>query len=367
MVSSYIIYISTVIFATVFAGLAQKYCYINKKGNVVPNKMFWFMSMGILVFIMGFRDLSVGVDGGNYLRIYKNINELGVIEYIQNTTHEPGYIIFNRLIYLIFNDFQWVLILSSLFIIFGVYKALEYEIKNISLPLAVFIFSTTQYFYYFGIIRLGMAVSIIAFAYRYILEDKKTKYILMVLVATMFHFSALFALGLIFLTQRKKGKFYKRNIIIIALIVPVAFFMVRAFIFPLINIDRYQRYIQSSIIGIDLGFLPWLPFLFLFLIHYNKFVRTRKNYQFYFYLYIMRIVTEMSYPILGGGRMIWYVYLSVCFLLPATVRVNKNKFVKLILLVVIIFFSIVYSYHAYFASYSYRGPTMFPYINIIFQ
>lgn len=366
MVSSYIIYISTITLSTIFAGLAQKFSYYNKKGNLTPNKFFWFISMGILIFVMGFRDLSVGVDGRSYLKIYNNINSLGIFEYYQHYIHEPGYVIFNRLIYLIFDDFQWVIILSSVFIIYGFYKAIEYEIENISLPLAVFLFSTTQYYYYFGIIRLGMAVSIVVVAYRFIIENKKKKYILSVFLATMFHYSALFALGLIFLTQSKREIFQKKNIIIITIIVPLAFSFVNFFIFPFIEASRYQHYVQSSP-GISFGFLPWMPFLILFLLHYNSFVRTSKHYQFYFYLYVMRIVTEAFSPFIGIARMFWYVNLSICFLLPATIKIYKNKYIKLFLFFVTIFFSVVYLFHAYLSLNSGRGPTMIPYVNILFN
>ncbi|MFW6008129.1 MAG: EpsG family protein [archaeon] len=364
MVNSYIVYILTIILSTIFAGLAQKYFRYNKNGKKTPHKLFWFMSMGILVFTMGFRDLSIGVDGRSYLNIYNNINSLGILEYYQHYIHEPGYVIFNKVIYLIFNDFQWIIILSSFFIIYGFYKAIEYEIENISLPLAVFIFATTQYYYYFGIIRLGMAVSIVVMAYRYIIENKKKKYILAVFLAAMFHYSALFALGLIFLTQSKKGIFHKINIIIISIIVPVAFSFVNFFIYPLIEVSKYQKYVQSSP-EISFGFLPWFPFLILFLLHYNNFVRISKHYQFYFYLYVMRIVTEAFSPFIGTARMFWYVNLSICILLPATIRIYKNKYIKLFLLLITISFSIVYLYHAYLSLNSGRGHTMFPYLNIL--
>jgi hypothetical protein len=365
MISSYIFYTTTVLLSTIFANLAQKYSFVNKKGKKIPHRLFWFISMGILIFVMGFRANTVGVDDLNYLRGYNTANSLDVFHYYQSHVTEPGFYLLYRLVYFLFNDFQWLIILTSAITVFCFYKALAYETENISLALAVFIFSTTQYFYYFGIIRLGLAVSIIAFAYRYILENKKKKYILMILLATMFHYSALFALVLLFIKQDRNRKFKRSTIIKLALIIPAAFYSVRLFVYPFITASRYQKYIESSGV-ISSSFISAIPFFILFLLQYNKFTAINRNYQFYFFLFLIKVVTEMFAPIVGIGRMVWYVNLSLCFLLPATIRINKDHMIRLIILVLTILYCVVYSYYAYFGN-SFRGGYMLPYRSIFFD
>src|SRR5690606_405784 len=110
----------------------------------------------------------------NYLRNYNIANSMGIVQYYNHYVTEPGFYILYRVVNMIFNDFQWLIIITSTFTILFFYKALAYENENISLPLGVFIFILTQYFYYFGIIRMGLAVAIIAYAYRFIL-NKETK------------------------------------------------------------------------------------------------------------------------------------------------------------------------------------------------
>ncbi len=282
MVKTYVFYFTTVFISTMFAGLAQNRAYVDKKGKKVPKRIYWFISMAILIFVMGFRANSVGVDDLNYLRGYNIANSVDIFQYYKEHVTEPGFYLLYKLVYYVFNDFQWLIILTSTFTIFCFYKAFEYEIENISLPLAVFIFSTTQYFYYFGIIRLGLAVAIIVFAYRYILENKKKRYILMVLLATLFHYSALFALVLLFIKKDKYNKFKRNTVVKLVLIIPVAFYYVRLFIYPFITASKYQKYIASSQI-ISLGFITSIPLFILFLFHYNKFITYNKNYQFYFF------------------------------------------------------------------------------------
>lgn len=365
MFSSYIVYIATVLFSSMFAGLAQKYSKDNKKGKRVPNKLFWSISMMILIFIMGFRDPAVGVDDASYIHNYNLANSMSFNDYYLAHTTEPGFYFLLRIVNLIFNDYQWLFILSTIITIACFYKSISFEIENISLSLTVFIFASTQYFYYFGIVRMGIAVAIISVAYRYIIQDKKKKFILLVLLATMFHYSALFAFIALFIKFNSEKQFKKNTLLKIMIVIPLSFYGVRFFIYPLITASRYQGYIES-VGSISLGFISSsLPFLILFTCFYNRLTLKKKNYQFYYFLFIIKLFTEIFSPIIGIGRMVWYVNLSLCFLLPAVIRITDDRIIKMMVFLITIFYCVIYSYYAYFGD-SFRGTFMLPYKNIIF-
>lgn len=368
MIASYLFYLGTVLFASVFAGLAQRYSHPGKEGKKVPHRFFWFISMGILIFVMGFREVGVGLDDLNYLRLYNRVvNSSNILDYYRTNVIEPGFYFLCRLVHYIFADFQWVIILTSIITIFYFYKAIEYEIENIPLGLAVFIFSTTQYFYYFGILRLGVAVSLIGFAYRYILENKNGKYIFMILLAALFHYSAAIALLLLFLNYFR-GKFYKNKKSImfqIILITLISFCMIKWCVYPFVTASRYQRYIYSS------GFmsktiLNEIPLLILSWAYYNKSKTINKRYPFYFFLFFIKLVVEMLSPIVGTARFFWYFSLGLCFLLPSIVKMNENWFERFGMLILVVFYCLVYSYYAYFGN-SYSGLFMLPYRNVFFK
>jgi len=366
MISSYLFYLGTILSATVFAELAQRYSHVSKKGKKVPHRFFWFISMGILIFVMGFREIGVGLDDLNYLMVYNGvIDSTSILDYYRIDIIEPGFYFLCRFVYYVFNDFQWVVILTSIITISCFYKAIEYEIENISLGLAIFIFSTTQYFYYFGILRLGVAASLIAISYRYILENKKGKYILMVLLAASMHYSALIALLLLFIKPSTNKVYKKSTIIKTALIIPLFFCMVRWFVYPFITASKYQGYIHSSgFIGIT--FISEVPFFMLFLLHYSKLGIINRRYRFYFLLFLIRLMIEMFYPIVGTARFFWYFSLSLCFLLPGVIKINKDWFVRFIMLTLTVLYCLVYSYYSYFGN-SYSGLFMLPYRNVFFK
>lgn len=362
MIASYAFYGAGVLSATLLAWLSQIF-FRYRNGNRRPHLFFYSLSALVLIFIMGFR-AQTAVDDGNYLRIYNEVAEKNIIEFYQTRTTEPFYVLLNYFVKFVFDDFQWVIIITSAIMIACFYWAISYEFGKISLGLAVFIFATTQYFYYFGIIRLGIAVSIIVVAYRFIIENKKSKYIFMVLLATMFHYSALFALIMVVvkidrLARLKQGTFAK-----IFLAIPIAFFLVRLLAAPFLS-ERYSKYFASDNF-ISFGFINLLPFLLLYMLDYKKLRSLGVNYEYYFVMFYITIITEAFAPIIGIGRMIWYFSLSNAFLLPGVIRVNKEITLKFLLVLLTIGYCVFYSYIAYFGV-SDRSPYMLPYRNVFFE
>jgi hypothetical protein len=361
MASSYIFYAATVLMVVFFAWLAQKFSYYNKKGIRVPHFLFNTLSMGILIFVMGFR-AQTAVDDMNYLRGYLEITSMPINEYYEFRKTEPLFVLLNYFTKFIFDDYQWLIVISTIITIYFFYKALSYELDKISYPLAIFIFSLSHYFYFFGILKLGLAASIIAFGYRYILKEKRYIFVLIVLIAFLFHYSALFALILLFYKTDSYKRIKKNTLIKITTIILLAFFVLRL-LSPYLLV-KYQSYFDSSV-SFDLGFVNLLPFLLIFLFNHKKLRNLNPNNELYLMLFFISFIIQVLSPIIGTGRMVWYVSLSNAFLLPAVIRVNKSYFVKYLYFVMIIGYYAIYSYYAYFGD-SYRSSFMLPYENIFF-
>lgn len=357
MVYSYVIYFGVVLLSTFFAFLAQYFAKTNDL-KTTPNPFFYWISLLSLVLVMGLRSMSVGVDGTNYYYNYLKANSMDLFTYYQNHITEPGFYLLYKLSFLLGNH-QWLFVIAAFITVLFFYKAISYQMDKISFPLAIFIFASTQYFYYFGIMRMGIAVAIIAYAYKYILEGNNKRYILWVIVATTFHYSALFALVVLFFNRNKNGFFKKENILKIAVVIPLGFLAVRFIIFPFLTADRYSGYVESS--GVfDIGFITTLPLLVIFSFFYNRLTIAHPHFQFYYFLFLAKVVTELFSPIIGTGRMVWYLNFSICFLFPIILKINNDKKVKVLILIIAILYSVFYSYNAYFGD-SWRGENMFPY------
>ncbi len=156
-----------------------EYCYFQLSVCSPRYRWLWGISFLILWFIMGFRR-DVGVDFNGYREVYERVLQTGFFGYYRSGNFlEPGYLLAVLLIGRVFGDFAVVFACSSFFALALFYKNFAYEIQEISLGLCIFIFSSTQYFYYFGIERLFIAVSIVAFAFRYLILGRKKKFFCM--------------------------------------------------------------------------------------------------------------------------------------------------------------------------------------------
>jgi hypothetical protein len=181
---------------------------------------------------MGYRSIDVGVDDKNYRISYDAAKTLSLLDYYSSRVTEPGFYLLNRLVGMIFDDFQIVILVSSFITIFLFYKAFEFEFKKISLTLLIFIFITTQYFYYFGIVILGVAAAIIAYAYRFIVRNEPKKVVVSILIATLFHYSALFCFIFLFFMERNPKRtlnhvFKNNKILKVIVVIPILFLSIR--------------------------------------------------------------------------------------------------------------------------------------------
>ncbi len=70
-----IIYVITIILASLLAGIAQILAK-DKNGKYKLNRFFWIASMIVLIFIMGFRNIGVGIDDLSYQRIFNKVRNI---------------------------------------------------------------------------------------------------------------------------------------------------------------------------------------------------------------------------------------------------------------------------------------------------
>ena len=236
MTKEYVIYYGTILLASFFAWLAQKFAK-DKEGKFRLNKFWFILSMLTLSFTMGLRTIGVGVDDKSYERIFIEIKNNNFITLFLETKMEIGYLLLNQIFAFFTNDFQVVLYFITLITLAFYYKAIEYERKNVNYFLLVFLFGTIMYLYFFGIIRLFIATGIVAYAYRFIFEKNTKKYIKWVIIASLFHYSALFALIFIYFSTEKKEKTrsISKLVLITAIVLPIVMIAFSKLIIPILR------------------------------------------------------------------------------------------------------------------------------------
>ena len=343
----YVIYYGTILLASLFAWLAQKFAK-DKEEKFKLNKIFWILSIATLVITMGFRSIGVGVDDYSYRKIFNDVIAYGPITKFMQSTMEPGYLILNYIISLFTNDFQTVLFVTSCIPILFYYKAIEYERKNVNYFLTVFLFGTLMYLYFFGIIRLFIAASIATYALKYIFEKKNRKFVFFILLATTIHYSAIFMLFLLYFSTEKEEKPRKiRNIVLlITVAMPVVIIIISQVIFPNMG-DRYSDYTTMNGLKLSIDQFDKLPITLLAIFLYKDLVKINKNTKIYITLSALTTVISIYSTMIGIGRIQWYLNFSICILLPLMVRaINKNKMYRywnILFIPIIVVYAMFYS------------------------
>jgi hypothetical protein len=164
--------------------------------------MWWFRKKQNLALALGFADLfvmaairsmDIGRDNGSYEKIFQKVSR-GDITLSNTNGYEWGYIFLNQLVGRMHGEIRTLLVVVSFLFLFGVFY---YVKKNAIYPWISIYFYICMYYYQqsFTIWRQALAISIVLFAYIQLEERKYIRYFLLVLLAALFHRSALLALA----------------------------------------------------------------------------------------------------------------------------------------------------------------------------
>lgn len=154
--------------------LSAIYCKfgIKQEQNV---KIFMGISFIVLFFIMGFRDPLMGTDSIMYNNIFMRIGQQPSIweAFSASGISAPGYVIFCRVVYKIFPNYQARIIGTSLVILVGIFRYIKKSSKDVYLSIILFL-TLTFYVQSFNISRQYMAIAILLNAFVEWYRNKKS-------------------------------------------------------------------------------------------------------------------------------------------------------------------------------------------------
>lgn len=156
-----------------------------------------------LFLLSALRGESVGGDLENYLPnfdAYYYLNNVG--DLLGYSSHEPGYVLFAKMISLISPSHRFYLIITSFCCLLGPFF-LIYKYSNAPGLSFIMYYSLGFYTNTMNNIRQSLAISICCFAVPFILDKQYRKFILLVAIATMFHYSAALFLFSFFLSGKE--------------------------------------------------------------------------------------------------------------------------------------------------------------------
>ena len=154
------------------------------------NNFFRVLSMGILITFVGFR-YGVGVDYFSYEDMF--------LEGDLSSWVEPGYFYLMKLILFLNGEFYWVTISAALITIYFLYKGVLNLTPYFVLSIFLFLVSPSGYGFCVNGMRQGISAAMFLFSIKYIIEGNFYKYCGILLIASLFHVSALILIPFYFI------------------------------------------------------------------------------------------------------------------------------------------------------------------------
>ncbi len=320
MIFTFFIYFF-VLFLSVISLVVYRY-----SNNKLHKNISIISSLFIIVLFSSIRASTVGIDNYEYSEWYKTFSiDNGIFDAITSNImdYEPGFVVINYFLKYFSLEYSYALIIYALLIWIPIYRLIKFS-KDFYF--AIFVFITLGFlFFTFNGQRQAIAIGFVFLATRYLFEQKNIKFLLSILVATMFHFSAI--LMLIILIINKLPKFSTKTwliFIIASLIVPLAFLFgiieKVAALFPF-----YGSYIQNDNFtqanSFSAGVLYQILFEFIILFYYKTYAKT--NYEIK--IFQLFLFGAIAYNLFYGNLFLSRIVVYLLFFQPLVLAVILSK------------------------------------------
>lgn len=360
--NTFLFYFTIISGASIFALLSQ-----SVKEKEISHTLLFF-SISILWLPFATRDL-MGTDDNVYLNIFNKITTAGFLRTFLKSTMEPGYLLLNKISFLITDNYIFCRILCATlpFIIF--YKTLIKLSRNIYFYIAILHIGCCLYFIILeaALVRMFIAISIVLYSFRFLINGQTKKYGYTILIAMLFHYSA--GVMLLFSILTIKDHYYAKSPVKISILLTLIFVIMFGFVsFMASNIlgERYLIYSVQDDSDMTSGFnimkLDTLPFVIWGII-FHKHIPSSKitSYNIFLIILLMSSVVSIMSSFMPLGRLIFYFNCSIIFLVSYWYRYSTG-----IIKSSTIFIYTLYCFlYAYVTKLSIFDNNLYPYKGLI--
>ena len=331
--------------------LIPVFAYIS--GDAVNrNKAFLVCYMGALALFVGLADMFGGYDRYIYGEVFDSIadgvtNGMGYRYLPSLLFYEPGYSALSYVIALVTENRYVYIFIVTMLIYYCMYKAFEKNMPNY--PLAMILFLGMVFYFTFTHLRQVLAFSVAWLGVTYLIENKRWKFFLIVLLVALLHKSGIVFAALYFLPLKK----FKPGLIIMLLgICAVLGFsgVTGALYDAYANVSEagsMNTYSTSSGVR-GAYFLEVVFFVWVILSNYKKIETTRRNLVFLNMAWCFCALLLLFIRSSDGGRVAWFFTLGIIYtvtLVCSTQRLHtriKNAFGPLMVAVMLALYVRVY-------------------------
>ncbi len=219
------------------------------------HKICLLISFVILTLIAALRDYSVGVDSTQYYNAYINIGNLGWGDY-NSQRYQIGFFYLIKILNLISSSPQLLFIVTSVFINVSVYHFIKKYSSNYFLSTVLYVLMF-MYFSNMNVMREALSIAVVLFGFGYLVRKKYIRYLICILIGSLFHTVAFVALLLLVGAMLPRSKWVY---CILFILMVVLFVFYAEFFDVLASIFGYEGY-KDSQFGVSNYFGSLLSFV----------------------------------------------------------------------------------------------------------
>lgn len=349
------VYFFVLFFVTWAAYLARK------SGNAFLSKIYLGLAFLVMVCVAGFRSSFVGTDTGGYVDVFNLAKSFQEIMYTSTGkfNYEYGYVLLSWLLHLISDDYI-ILLVGIAVIVVGCY---QYAISKHSYKIEISFFAFIAmgfYTFFFNGARQGIGCAIYALAIGPLMDRKLFKYILCVLLASLFHKSAIIAIPFYFILD-KNNSFRKNAVIFLGTCIVAPF--LGNLTDMAITLDSKYAYIKDSGRGGGYYYIAFICMLCMFFLIFKRWVLVyREPYNLFLNMLIIGTIVSLISSIYhlspsGFLRLNLYFNIGTVFLWPIVFLNLKNPMLK-----ISYYFIFFGGYSLYFYLTTNRFSNLIPYL-----
>jgi len=308
------------------------------------NKILIFLALILPILLAAFR-YRVGTDFVSYMNRLEQSRTASLSDILNESYLEVGFTLIERFSSFI-GDRNFFFGFNAFLTILPIYFIFKNQYKKMNIGIAYFLYLTLFFTISFNIVRQMIAVSIIFWGFKFIFQKKMMEYIIVVLIAILFHSSAIVALPVYFFWVRKeevKTPPYRAiiGILIISLSV-ISFQLLLNLLSQLPAFSHFYAYTIRDTRGQNRDFFLKLAVLVFLFIQRKYLIKLDKRYEFLLLLQFITVIigfTGFITPFVKRSAL--YFNIGQTILMSSIPLIYKNND-KLLIKFLIILYGIIY-------------------------
>lgn len=345
-------------------------------------KYIAFLALLIPCLIAGLRANTVGTDvqvyaeplfeaareARSFASFYKSrIYQPVIWIYTTASNFEPGYVLMVYLCAKVFRSMPVLLFLTQALTVVPIYKGLKaFENKQpVWFGMAVYYF--VSYNQSLNMMRQWITMAFLLYGFQFLRDGKYKRYVAIMLVALLFHYSAVFGVVVLFVyhsvvTEDKTSAKWRTMVLATIGVAMLAGINMIAVILSRLGI-KYAGYITGSFVLMPRQLLYRLPILMLFVFQWKKLKTDNQLAYFYLVMIIYDLLTSQLTSITENtGRISLFFSEYYMLAYPAACEASKRRNNKMIMKCAVLCYILIYWMYIYAIG---GSSETVPYVSII--